>query len=157
MTTPNYKIVKTSNQSLYLKTIKIGEHPQFVYDTKQNKVLCRCGADTAILRNAYVCSSFTIPNNCRYQRISEISLLEIEKELTQNEPDKVAFVSNQWLYLRTVKDGLHPQFTYNDVLGQVICRCGSQALIVGSIYVCPYVTGKNNCDGANTCEGSQIK
>lgn len=61
--------VFVSNQWNYLRTVKSNNHPQFTYDDKKDQVYCRCGEKAAILRNAYVCSSFTVPNNCQYQRM----------------------------------------------------------------------------------------
>lgn len=47
--------------------IKQNKHPQFIYNNKKQKVICRCQQEAIWLRNGYLCPTITA-YPCEYNK-----------------------------------------------------------------------------------------
>jgi hypothetical protein len=54
----------------YIDQIRKGDHPQFVYDFENEKVMCRCGHAAVFHRTSYICGTITA-YPCKYNSIKK--------------------------------------------------------------------------------------
>jgi len=57
--------MKKKNNNDYLKSIKNGNHMQFLYDEEKQSVICKCGHSAVWFRTAFLCGTITA-YPCKY-------------------------------------------------------------------------------------------
>lgn len=83
-----------------LEEIKSGKHPQFIYNEKEESVVCRCGHSAPFLGGGYVCGTITA-HPCEYcKSSSKVTQQKIVMEVDVYKPfADLAQEENTWMWL----------------------------------------------------------